>query len=67
MVLNTIQTRSNFIQFKKDILEFENFEIKYGRKGFDEGNNFSDRNFSRFEREFELHIRFLFKFESKEA
>jgi hypothetical protein len=67
MVLNTIQTHSNLIRSEKDIPEFENCEIKYGCKEFDERNNFPDRNFSRFKREFEVHLRFLPKFESKEA
>jgi hypothetical protein len=67
MVLNIIQTCSNLIRSKKDVLEFEKIEIKYGHQVFDERNNFPYRNFSRFERGFELKLRFLFKFESKEA
>jgi hypothetical protein len=60
------------IQFKLDLikkylLKFENFKINYGCEGFDEKNNFPYRNFSRFESEFELKLRFLSKFESKEA
>jgi hypothetical protein len=67
MVLNILQTHSNLIRSKRYLLEFEEFEITYGYEGFDERNNFSYRNFSRFERKFELKLRFLSKFESKEA
>jgi hypothetical protein len=35
----------------------QKFEIKYGFEGFDEGENFSYRNFSRFKMEFELKFR----------
>jgi hypothetical protein len=55
------------IRSKKDLPEFNNFEIKYGCELFDERNNFLYRNFSIFERGFELKPRFLSKFESKEA
>jgi hypothetical protein len=67
MVLNILQTHSNLIRSKRYLLEFEEFEITYGYEGFDERNNFSYRNFSRFERKFELKLRFLSNFESKEA
>jgi hypothetical protein len=33
------------------------FEIKYGFEGFDEGNSFPYRNFSRFEMKFELKFK----------
>jgi hypothetical protein len=42
-------------------------EIKYGFEAFEERDIFPYRNFSSFEREFELKLRFLSKFESKEA
>jgi hypothetical protein len=41
---------------KKDLLELENFEIKYGCDGFEERKNFLHRKFSRFEMDFELKI-----------
>jgi hypothetical protein len=34
--------------------ELENFQIKYGFEGFEIRNNFPYRNFSRFEKDFEL-------------
>jgi hypothetical protein len=52
---------------QKDLPEFKKIKIKYGFEGFDERNIFPYRNFSRFEREFELKLRFISKFESKEA
>jgi hypothetical protein len=42
---------------KKDTPELENFEIKYVFEGFDEGNNLTPRNFSRFEIDFKLKFR----------
>jgi hypothetical protein len=39
MILNSFQTNSNLIRSKQDLPELENFEIKYGFKEFDEGNN----------------------------
>jgi hypothetical protein len=44
---------SNLNWSKKDLLEPENFEIKYGFEGFDETNNFSYRNSFRFGADFE--------------
>jgi hypothetical protein len=41
---------------KKDLLELEIFEIKYGFGGFEEMNNFLHRNIFRFEMYFELKI-----------
>jgi hypothetical protein len=55
------------IQFKRDLPGIKKLEIKYGCKGFNERKNFLDMNFWRLEREFELNLRFLFKFEFKEA
>jgi hypothetical protein len=40
MNLNSNQTHSIFLLSKHDLLKLENFEIKYGFEGFDEGNNF---------------------------
>jgi hypothetical protein len=44
----------NFHRSKKDLLELENFETKYGCEGFDERHNFLHRNFFRSEMDFEL-------------
>jgi hypothetical protein len=66
-VLNTFQTRSNLIRFKIDVPKFEKVEMKYGYEVFDEKNKFSYRNFSRFKGGFQLKLRFISKFESKEA
>jgi hypothetical protein len=50
---------SNFYKFdqsKFDLPELQKFEIKYGREGFEEGNNFLHRKFFRFEMDFELKL-----------
>jgi hypothetical protein len=57
MNLNSNQTHSIFILSKHDLLKLENFEIKYGFEGFDEGNNFLHMNFSIFEIDFKLKFR----------
>jgi hypothetical protein len=56
-------TRSNLFQSKQDLPELEKFEIKYSFEGFDERNNFTYRNFRRFEVDFELKIREASRFE----
>jgi hypothetical protein len=48
---NGIQILPNFNQSKKDLSELKKFEIKYGCKLFEEGNNFLHRDFFRFEME----------------
>jgi hypothetical protein len=44
---NLFENLSNFERPKKDLPEFENFEIKYGFEGFEERNNSLHRNFFR--------------------
>jgi hypothetical protein len=48
---------SNLIQTKTNLLEVKKFEIKYGCEGFCVRNNFPYRNFSIFEKYFELKFR----------
>jgi hypothetical protein len=50
-------TRSNFLWHKQDIPEVEKIEIKYGREGFKEGNNFLHRNMFIFEMDIRLEFR----------
>jgi hypothetical protein len=45
---NSKQTYSDFVCSKQDLPEVENFEIKYSFEGFEEMNNFLQRNFFRF-------------------
>jgi hypothetical protein len=59
MLWNLVQTNSNLIWLKQNLPELENFEIKYGFEGFDEGNKFPYRNFLIFEMDVELKIREL--------
>jgi hypothetical protein len=47
------QNHSSFIRSKKDLPDLKKFEIKYGFEVFDEKNNFTYRNVSRFELDFE--------------
>jgi hypothetical protein len=56
-ISNPNQTPSNLIQMKKDLLEVDIFEIKYGCAWFDVRNIFPYRNFCKFEMYFELKIR----------
>jgi hypothetical protein len=51
---NSIQIFSNFDRFKKDIPELKNFEVKYGCKEFEEGNNSFHRNFFQIQNVFEI-------------
>jgi hypothetical protein len=51
---NHVQIPSNFDRSKKDLPALKKIEIKYGREGFEEGNNFLHRKFFTFEMYFEL-------------
>jgi hypothetical protein len=53
---NYIQILSNFDRSKNDFPELKNFEIKYGREGFEERNSFLHRNFFIFEMKFGLRF-----------
>jgi hypothetical protein len=58
----SIELKSNSYSFKFDLIQkrfsqYNFYEIKYGCEGFDVRNNFSYRNFFRFEMDLELKIR----------
>jgi hypothetical protein len=53
---NIIHIDSNFDPSKKDLIELQKFEIKYGFEYIETMNNFLHINFFRFERDFELNF-----------
>jgi hypothetical protein len=57
---NEFQTSSNGIEKNVGPTKIQKFQTKYRWKEFEIMNNFSYRNFSRFEMEFELKFRELF-------
>jgi hypothetical protein len=63
MILNTIQTHSNWIRSKNDLPELKKFEIKCGSEGFEEINNFLHMKFFRFDLDVEFKIREVVGFE----
>jgi hypothetical protein len=54
-----IQICPNFDRYKRCVTVLKKLEIKYGWKDLEIRNNFPYRNFSRFEKEFELKFREL--------
>jgi hypothetical protein len=50
--LNSNSNPINFDRSKKHLFELQKFEIKYGSEGFEERNNFCQRNFFIFKMDF---------------
>jgi hypothetical protein len=51
--LNKIQIHPIFDESNRDLPGLEKFQIKYGVEGFEERNNFLQRNIFKFEVDFE--------------